>query len=202
MAHRADISKAAGSPPAMSALTTFLPFSTYRLANMAEQTQEVLGAESLSVFADRGYYNGDEIRACDKLGITTYVPKTMTSGNQAKGLYGKQDFIYRAEDDEYECPAGERLIYRYTEEDKGKTVKKYWSSACPNCASKPQCTTGKNRRVSRWEHEAVMDKLESRMEENLLMMRVRKSTVEHPFGILKCWIAVTTGRGRTLRCTN
>jgi hypothetical protein len=89
------------------------------MANMAEQAQEVLDAESLSVVADRGYYNGAEIRACDKLGITTYVPKTKTSGNQAKGLYGKQDFIYRAEDDEYECPAGERLIYRFTGDDKG-----------------------------------------------------------------------------------
>ncbi len=130
-----------------------------QLANLAEQARDALDIEDLSVIADRGYYNGTEIRACDKLGITTYVPKTMTSGNQAKGLFGKQDFIYRPEDDEYECPAGERLIFRFTCDDKGKTVNKYWSSACPNCPMKPQCTTGKNRRVSRWEHEVVMEKL-------------------------------------------
>jgi transposase len=169
-----------------------------QLANLAEQAQEVLGTESLSVVADRGYYNGAEIRACDQLGITTYVPKTMTSSNQAKGLYGKQDFIYRSDDDEYECPAGERLIYRCTTDDKGKVMKKYWSSACPNCPSKPLCTTGKYRRVSRWEHEAVMEKLEARMEENPLMMRIRKSVVEHPFGTLKCWMGASHFQMKTL----
>jgi hypothetical protein len=169
-----------------------------QLANMAKRAQEVLGVESLSVVADRGYYNGSEIRACDMLGITAYVPKTMTSSNQAKGLYGRQDFIYRPEDDEYECPAGERLIYRSTTDDKGKVMKKYWSSACPNCPSKPLCTTGKNRRVSRWEHEDVMEKLEARMEENPLMMRIRKSVVEHPFGTLKCWMGATHFQMKTL----
>jgi transposase len=169
-----------------------------QLANMAEQARDALDIEDLSVIADRGYYNGAEIRACDKLGITTFVPKTMTSNNQAKGLFGKQDFIYRPEDDEYECPAGERLIYRYTGDDRGKVVKKYWSSACPNCPTKPQCTTGKNRRVSRWEHEAVMDKLEARMEQNPKIMGVRKGTVEHPFGTIKSWMGSTHFQMKTM----
>jgi hypothetical protein len=77
-------------------------------------------------------------------------------------------------------------------------MKKYWSSACPNCPSKPQCTTGKYRRVSRWEHEAVMEKLEARMEENPLMMRIRKSVVEHPFGTLKCWMGASHFQMKTL----
>jgi hypothetical protein len=90
------------------------------------------------------------------------------------------------------------LIYRYTWDDKGKETKRYWSSACPSCPLKPQCTTGKNRRVSRWVHEAVLDKVESRMDENPLMMRVRKSTVEHPFGTLKYWMGATHFQMRTL----
>ena len=170
-----------------------------QLANMAEQARDALDIKDLSVIADRGYYNGAEIRACDKLGITTYVPKTMTSGNQAKGLFGKQDFIYRPEDDEYECPAGERLIYRFTGDDRGKAVKKYWSSACPNCPTKPQCTTGKNRRVSRWDHEAVMDKLEARMEQHPRIMGVRKGTVEHPFGTIKSWMGSTHFQMKTMQ---
>lgn len=169
-----------------------------QLANLAEQARDAVGIKDLSVIADRGYYNGTEIRACDKLGITTYVPKTMTSGNQAKGLFGKQDFIYRPEDDEYECPAGERLIYRFSCDDKGKTVNKYWSSACPNCAMKPQCTTGKNRRVSRWEHEVVMEKLETRMEQHPRIMGVRKGTVEHPFGTIKFWMGSTHFQLKTM----
>jgi hypothetical protein len=125
--------------------------------------------------------------------------KSQTSGNQAKGLFGKQDFIYKPEDDEYECPAGARLIYRYKWDDKGKETKRYWSSACPSCPLKPKCTTGKNRRVSRWVHEAVLDKVEERMDKNPLMMRVRKSTVEHPFGTLKYWMGATHFQMRTLK---
>ena len=169
-----------------------------QLANLAEQARDALDIEDLSVIADRGYYNGTEIRACDKLGITTYVPKTMTSGNQAKGLFGKQDFIYRPEDDKYECPAGERLIYRFTGDDRGKVIRKYWSSACPNCPMKPQCTTGKNRRVTRWEHEVVMERLEARMEQHPKIMGVRKGTVEHPFGTIKSWMGSTHFQMKTM----
>jgi len=169
-----------------------------QLTNMAEQAREALGTEELSVVADRGYYNGVEIRACEELGITAYVPKTQTSGNQAKGLFGRQDFIYKPEEDEYKCPAGERLIYRFTGDDKGKAMKRYWSSACPNCPLKPQCTTGKYRRISRWEHEAVLDRLEVRMEQHPMMMRIRKGTVEHPFGTIKSWMGSTHFQMKTL----
>jgi hypothetical protein len=165
---------------------------------MAGQAKEVLAVDKLSVVADKGYYSGEEILACEESGITTYIAKTKTGTNQARGLFDKQDFIYKPEDDEYECPAGERLIYRFTTDDKGKEINRYWSSACPNCSLKPQCTTGKNRRVSRWEHEAVLDRLEARMEKNPLMMRVRKSTVEHPFGTLKCWMGATHFQMKTL----
>ena len=169
-----------------------------QLARMAGQAKDALAVDTLSVVADRGYYSGEEILMCEGSGITTYIPKTQTSGNQAKGLFGKQDFIYKAKDDEYECPAGERLIYRFTGDDKGKAVHKYWSSACPQCALKPQCTTGKYRRVSRWEHEAILEKVEARMDRNPLMMRLRKSTAEHPFGTLKHWMGATHFQMKTL----
>jgi hypothetical protein len=81
-----------------------------QLANMAQQAKAAINTQELAAVADRGYFSGEEIRACEQNGITTYLPKPQTSGNQAKGLYGKRDFIYKAEDDEYECPAGERLV--------------------------------------------------------------------------------------------
>ncbi len=121
-----------------------------QLANMAQQAKAAIGSEELTAVADRGYFSGEEILACEENGITTYLPKPQTSGNQAKGLYGKRDFIYKAEDDEYECPAGERLIDRFTREESGKTIHRYWSSACPGCSQKAQCTTAPFRRVSRW----------------------------------------------------
>ncbi len=169
-----------------------------QLANMAQQAKEAIGTEQLTAVADRGYFSGEEILACKENDVTTYLPKPQTSGNQAKGLYGKRDFIYKAEDDEYACPAGERLIYRFTREESGKTIHRYWTSACPGCSQKAQCTTGDYRRVSRWEHEAVLDALEERVDREPERMRIRKCTVEHPFGTIKSWMGATHFQMRTL----
>ncbi|MEJ2632544.1 MAG: IS1182 family transposase [Acidihalobacter sp.] len=169
-----------------------------QLARMARQAKAAIGAERLDVVADRGYFRGEELRACDQAQITTYLPKPQTSGNLARGQFGKRDFIYRREDDEYECPAGQRLIYQFTRQENGLTIHRYWSSACPKCAMKPQCTIGDYRRVSRWEHEAVIEAAERRLDEQPERMRVRRSTVEHPFGTLKAWMGHTHFLTRTL----
>ena len=116
----------------------------------------------------------------------------------AKGLFGKRDFIYKPEDDEYACPAGQRLIYRFTRQESGKMIRRYWSSDCTRCTLKGQCTTGKYRRVSRWEHEAIIEAAERRLDKEPDRMRVRRSTVEHPFGTLKSWMGHTHFLTRTL----
>ena len=162
-----------------------------QLANMAQQAKAAMATDELSVVADRGYFKGAEILACDEAGITTYLPKPQTSGNLAKGLFSKRDFIYIPEDDEYRCPAGERLIYRCSTVEKGQTIFRYWTSACSSCALKSQCTTGKHRRVSRWEHEAVVDALQARLDREPGRMRARRETVEHPFGTIKSWMGST-----------
>jgi transposase len=170
-----------------------------QLANMARQAKEAIDVNELTVLADRGYFSGTEILACDQAGITAYVPKTQTSNSQARGLFGKRDFIYRPDDDEYECPAGERLIYRFTSQEQGKAIHRYWSSACPRCRLKEQCTTAVYRRVKRWEHEAVMDEMEERVNQKPDCMRIRGSTVEHPFGTIKSWLGPTHFQMRTLK---
>lgn len=170
-----------------------------QLANMARQAQAVLDAQEITVVADRGYYSGEEIKTCAEAGINTYLPKPQTSGNQAKGYFGKRDFIYHPEDDEYECPAGERAIYRFTREENGKMIRRYWSSACTHCSMRTQCTTAKNRRISRWEHESILDDLEDRMERTPDMMKVRRSTVEHPFGTIKSWMGSTHFQMKTIK---
>jgi transposase len=163
----------------------------YQLANMAKQAKAILDKEEITVVADRGYYSGLEIKDCEEAGIETYVIKSQTSGNQAQGYFGKRDFIYHPEDDEYECPAGERAIYRFTREEDGKQIRRYWSSACVQCSMKPRCTNGKYRRISRWEHESILEEVESRVERNPDMMTIRKSTAEHPFGTIKSWMGST-----------
>ena len=162
-----------------------------QLYNMAKRAKATLDVEVLDVVADRGYYRGEEILDCDNDDITLYLPKPQTSGNMAKGLFGKRDFIYQSEADEYECPAGERLIYRFTREESGKMIRRYWTSACPRCPIKSQCTTGDYRRVSRWQHEAVLEAAEARLDNAPEMMRVRRQTAEHPYGTLKAWMGHT-----------
>jgi Transposase DDE domain len=115
----------------------------------------------------------------------------MTSGAKAAGRFGKQDFVYIAADDVYRCPAGERLTYRYQSEEDGKTIRRYWTSTCKTCALKAQCTTGLERRMSRWEHEAVLEKVQKRLDQNPDAMGVRRQTAEHPFGTIKCWMGAT-----------
>ena len=170
-----------------------------QLSNMSRQAKEAIGTDTLDVVADRGYYKGEEILACDKAGVTTYLPKPQTSGNWAKGRFSKRDFIYIAEDDEYQCPAGERLTWRFQAEEKGLTVHKYWSSACPRCAIKAQCTPSPYRRVTRWEHEAVLEAVGARLDKEPERMRVRRQTAEHPFGTLKAWMGHTHFQMKTLK---
>lgn len=169
-----------------------------QLKNMATQAKEAIDTDELTVVADRGYFNGEEIKACEDVGIKTYLPKCQTSGNQAKGLFGKRDFIYKADIDEYACPAGEHVIYRFSTQEKGKTIRRYWSSACINCLMKPQCTTSKYRRVSRWEHVAVLDDLNARIEREPERMKARRETVEHPYGTIKHWMGYTHFQMKTL----
>jgi Transposase DDE domain len=111
-----------------------------QLSRMSEQARAAIGSEAIEAVADRGYYSGEEIVACEQAGITVYLPKPMTSGLLAKGRFGKQDFVYVAADDIYLCPAGEQLTYHYTNEEEGRTLRRYWTTACQTCALKSKCT--------------------------------------------------------------
>jgi transposase len=169
-----------------------------QLSTMAEKAKEAIGAKALTVVADRGYFKSELILECANSGITPLVPKSMTSNNRAEGRFDKQDFIYVAEDDEYRCPAGQRAIRRFTTVEAGLTIHKYWTSACPRCPIKAQCTTGEYRRITRWEHEAVLESMQDRLDRKPDSMRVRRQTVEHPFGTLKMWMGATHFLTKTL----
>ena len=170
-----------------------------QLSPMARQTKAVLETDRLDVVADRGYYNGEQILACDEVGITVNLPKPLTSGVMAKGRFGKQDFVYVAEDDVYRCPAGARLVYHYTNVEEGRTLHRYWTNVCRQCAIKDRCTTGKERRITRWEHEHVLETVERRLDEHPEKMRQRRETVEHPFGTIKYWMGYTHFQMKTLK---
>jgi transposase len=159
-----------------------------QLSSMAKQAREAMASGTLSVVADRGYFKSEQILACHDAGITAYVPKPMTSGAKADGRFNNDAFIYDAAKNEYICPAGEALIWHYSYVEKGLKLHRYLSSKCQGCALKSQCTPSTERRIRRWEHEAVLEEMQLRLSKAPEIMRVRKRTVEHLFGTLKQWM--------------
>ena len=119
-------------------------------------------------------------------------------GPKSEGRFGKQDFVYVPEDDVYRCPAGERLKYYYTNVENGLTLRRCWTNACRTCALKSRCTTGVQRRITRWEHEHVLEAVQQRLDQDPRAMRRRRETVEHPFGTIKARMGATHFLMKTL----
>src|SRR3954468_194321 len=170
-----------------------------QLLAMGQQARAVMGGEELTVLADRGYFNGDEVLACEGTGVLPCVPKTLTSGNTKRGLFTGQDFVYDAEHDHYTCPAGQHLTKGKVRSDRRDNIDHYRNlTACPTCALKPQCTPDKHKRVKRWQHEDVLDQMQARLERMPQAMLIRRQTVEHPFGTIKAWMGSTHFLMKTL----
>jgi transposase len=169
-----------------------------QLSAMGKEAKAVLEVETLEAVADRGYWDSQEILACDQAGVTVTLPKPMTSGSKADGRFGKQDFVYLLEEDAYRCPAGEKLKYYYSNVERGLTLRRDWTTACHTCALKSRCTTAKERRIVRWEHEDVLEAVQRRLDLNPGAMRQRREVVEHPFGTIKLRMGATHFLMKTL----
>jgi transposase len=169
------------------------------LAMMAHKARDAMASDTIEAIADKGYYKGEEIVACEHEGIAVTVSKPHTSNAAAVGRFDRADFVYIAEENAYLCPAGERLTYHYTNEEAGKTLHSYWTTACETCAIKSKCTTGKERRIRRWEHEAILERVQKRLDDDPAKIPLRSKTVEHPFGTIKAWMGATHFKMKTLK---
>lgn len=169
-----------------------------QITNMGIQAKTAMAVAELHVVADRGYFSSLEILKCQEAGITPTMPKPATSGAKADGRFGREHFVYHPEQDEYRCPAGERLKWRYSRIEGNLTMHRYWSSSCQQCVLKTKCTPSQNRRVGRWEHEEVLEAMQKRLDKSPEAMRVRRQTVEHPLGTLKSWMGYTHSLTKTL----
>lgn len=162
-----------------------------QLSGMAKKARAAIGTSTLTAIADRGYFKGEEILACHEAGIAALVPKSKTSNAKADGRFDKADFIYDADKDEFRCPAGQALIWRFASIENGLKNHRYWSSNCKACPLKAKCTPSQQRRVTRWEHQDVLDDMQARLDQNPDAMRIRRSSVEHPYGTIKSWMGAT-----------
>ena len=166
---------------------------------MWKLARQAIGEEKLTVLADRGYFDGEEILQCaEEEGITTLVPKPLTSNSGADGRFDKRDFIYIAKRDEYRCPAEERAVWRMTTVEDGRNMRRCWPSASPRCPIKSRCAPSDYRRIARWEHEHVLDDMQQRLDRTPQASRLRQQTVEHPFGALEAWMGSTHFLTKTL----
>jgi transposase len=158
-----------------------------QLSTMAKKAQETLGVPTLEVVTDRGYYNGEEVKACEQSGMTVYVPKPNNSSNLKRGLFTKEDFIYEPQKDCYRCPAGKELSYRYQSLEQGRQIRTYQISGCKSCRLKSKCSINKKgiRAIKRWVDEAIMEAMARRLAEHPEKVELRKCLVEHPFGTIK-----------------
>src|SRR5229473_3376230 len=171
-----------------------------QLVPMALRAQKATGNKDITVLADRGYFNGDQILACENTGVLPCVPKTLTSSSAKRGLFTRQDFVYDAEKDHYTCPAGQHLTRGRVRSDRRQDVDNYRHlTACFTCPLKPRCTPDKLKRVKRWEHEDVLDAMQARLDRMPDAMLVRRQTVEHPYGTIKTWMGSTHFLTRTLK---
>ena len=169
-----------------------------QLAAMAKAAKEATAHPRPIALADRGYFEGYQILECERAGIAAMVPKPLTSGGKFEGRFDKRDFVYDRRRDVYRCPAGQTAIHRFTTVEDGKTLHKYWPSACPGCHLKNQCTPAPYRRISRWEHEDVLEIVQARLDGAPEASRLRQRTVEHVFGTLKAWMGSKHFLTRTL----
>jgi hypothetical protein len=161
----------------------------HQLSPMAKEAKALLEVEEIEALADTGYYNGNEVKQCEQSNINCYIPKANSSVNHKLGLFGKDRFLYDEEKDCYHCPAGQQLIYRYTTIESNREIRYYETNACKSCPLKQQCTRNKrNRRITRWVDEAVLERMQQRMVAQPSKYRKRKMLVEHPFGTIKRWM--------------
>lgn len=170
-----------------------------QLTPMGTKARNATGCAEITVLADRGYYSGDEVLACEGTGVVPYIPKTQTSANTNRGLFTGDDFVYDAKNDRYTCPAGKHLTRGSVRSDRRGNIDHYRNlTACSTCALKPRCTPDKHKRLKRWEHEGVLDKMQARLDRMPDAMTIRRQTVEHPFATLKAWMGSTHFLTKTL----
>ena len=178
---------------------TNLGYDRDALSMMAVAARDVMESDEIEAIADKGYYKSEEILACETAGITATVAKPVTSGASAKGRFDRADFAYDAKKDVYVCPAGEHLTYRYTSKLDNKMQRSYSVEFCSGCVIKDKCTPSAQRRIRRWEHEDVLERMHKRIDDDPSKLALRSMTVEHPFGTIKSWMGNTHFKMKTLK---
>ena len=159
-----------------------------QLSPMAKKAKEILGAETLTVAADKGYYVAEDLKICEEEKITTYVAKQTQANSTGDKEYYADKFTFDSEKNVYVCPMGQELNYYRTRKEDGivKRIDYRNYEACAKCQELKRCTTSeKGRTVSRHADQDFLDMVNARTKENKELYKKRQMIVEHPFGTVK-----------------
>jgi transposase len=155
----------------------------------AEPAREILGVATIDVVADKGYFRTEDIAACEKAGLTPYVPRPQRGSSASNGFFRKDEFVYDRERDAYACPGGHELKpFRFGKLREMAKIDYANKEACRECPLRPRCTDSGYRAVSRLEHEDALDRMAARLKTKPWILDRRRETVEHPFGTIKQWM--------------
>jgi IS5 family transposase len=155
----------------------------------AEPARAILEVDRIDVVADKGYFRTEDIEACEKAGLTPYVPRPQRGSSVSNGFFRKDEFHYDAERGAYTCPGGHELKpFRFGKLREMTKIDYANKDACRDCPLRPRCTDAGYRAVSRLEHEDALDRMAARLKAKPEILNRRRETVEHPFGTIKQWM--------------
>src|SRR5438876_898923 len=157
-----------------------------RLQPVAEAVRVVLGngAEAINIIADTGYSNGEQAGICEASGLIPHIPAKRSGNSHGDGtLLDRTAFRYQPETDSFLCPAGQTLERKQLSRKDRAVVYQGQPAVCGACALKPTCTLSSRRFVTRHLDEEALNRMHQRATPQV--MRLRRSTVEHPFANLK-----------------
>jgi transposase len=155
----------------------------------AEPARDILDCDRIDVVADKGYFRTEDIAACEKAGLTPYVPRPQRGSSASNGFFRKDEFRYDTERDAYTCPGGHELKpFRFGKLREMTKIDYANKEACGDCPLRPRCTDAGYRAVSRLEHEDALDRMAVRLNARPEILDRRRETVEHPFGSIKQWM--------------
>lgn len=163
------------------------------LLNMSLQAKEACGVDKITILADKGYHNGEQLSACAAENITTYVayPEVPRGGDIPTPEYYGEKFVYNKKQDTYTCPQGHTLKtnsnwYNKMYEQFTTKVKHYKTTACSDCQVKNFCTRNeRGRLIERSEHAEAVEANANRLDKNYEVYQKRQQINEHIFGTIK-----------------
>jgi len=157
------------------------------LQGMMASAMDIMEIDSVTALADKGYYDGEDIVACEENGVTCLVAKPSPGGAKHTKGFDRENFIYERKSDCYVCPCQNKLRFMRIQTHSDKKEYRVYANyaACSKCTNREQCTKSKYRQILRLPYQDTLDLIDERTRNSRQLYSKRQEIVEHPFGTIK-----------------